>query len=651
MWLTLGIITYLLFWVICILSYTIHYLTDTIQITSFSQVIYTLNAGTEGAGSTIGTAVLGFFAQYWLLLILGTIVFVFYLRICKKRRTLKKSGQPLFKEKKTVMAFNCSVIAAALITVSVLGYRINEGYNILGIGDYLANTNRVSDLYENYFVEPTDTTITFPEKKRNLIHIVIESMESSYTDGEHGGGYTEDLIPELYDLAKTGTDFSTPGTTDLNGALVTDNSGWTIAGLVAQSAAVPLNVGNAEFCTNFENDAPFMPHLTTLGQILESEGYHNYFMCGSEGAYAGRSNYYKQHGNYEILDYFAAKEQGVIPQDYRVWWGFEDAKLFPWAEQKLTEIAKNDQPFNFTLLTADTHFQDGYECPDCPDTFDSQYENVINCTDSRVAAFIRWIQQQDFYDNTTIVVSGDHLSMDGSVGKETGSGYTRKAFFAVINGPKYEGSTRKYCTLDIFPTIVESLGATIDGHRLGLGTSLYSSVPTLIEQMGLLPLNAELTANSKYYTDVIMSGDQSKMKQPTPESPDEEVKTEAVMVQHVSAQFYENNQTLFEDPNYTYDIPVDENTYWPYVPGEDAVTPEPPVVETPDTPVTPEPPISETPVTPQPPTSETPVDPTPPTPPTTETPEQPEPEQPENPGTSDTGSGVDTNGETGADVQ
>ncbi len=608
MWIALGIITYLLFWVICIISYTIHYLTDTIQITSFSQVIYTLNAGTEGAGSTIGAAVLGFFTRYWLLLLLGTLVFILYLKLCQRKRSLKKSGQPLFKEKKTAMAFNCSVIAAALITTTVLGLRIQHGYNILGIGDYLANAGRVTDLYENNFVEPGEVNITFPKKKRNLIHIVLESMETSYADPEIGGGYPENLIPELYGLAKSGTDFSASGSDLLNGAFVTDNSGWTVAGLVAQSAGVPLNAGHDVFRGNFTDDSPFMPHLTTLGEILEDEGYRNYFMCGSEGLYAGRENYYRQHGNYEILDYFAAKDQKVIDPDYRVWWGFEDAKLFPWAQKKLTEIAKSEQPFNFTMLTVDTHFADGYQCPDCPDTFDTQYKNVINCSDHKIAEFVKWIQQQDFYEDTTIVLSGDHLSMDASVPQITGSDYDRKTFFAVINGPEYDGWTREFCTLDIFPTIVESLGANIEGHRLGLGTSLYSRIPTLIEEMGLQALNAEVTANSDYYNNVIMSGDPYKreeVKEETPQEPEEE--TETAAVQPVRAQNDQDNLTMFEDPNYNYDAPVN-NTYWQDEPVANPVTPEPadpkpapivpetpPVVETPDTPVTPEPPEIETP--------------------------------------------------------
>ena len=36
----------------------------------------------------------------------------------------------------------------------------------------------------------------------------------------------------------------------------------------------------------------------------------------------------------------------------------------------------------------------------------------------------------------------------------------------------------------MYPTILASMGATIEGDRLGLGTNLFSSQETLIEQLG-----------------------------------------------------------------------------------------------------------------------------------------------------------------------
>ncbi|MGM9959907.1 MAG: sulfatase-like hydrolase/transferase [Allobaculum sp.] len=639
MWILIGTLIYIVFWLTCIVTYAVHYLSDTIQITSFTQVIYTLTAGTEGAEGTMGLAVGGFFKSYWLLLLAGTAVFAYYIYLCVQKHKAKKEGVAFFKQPRTQRVFNCSVLGAAVIVSSLFGTQLYQGWQVLKVDDYLQNVNRESTIYDDNFVEPDSVNITFPQKKKNLVHIVIESMESSYTDREHGGGYDEDLIPGLYSLAKEGTDFSPKGTTEINGANVTANSGWTVAGLVAMSAAVPLNVGNGDFNRNFNNKDKFMPHLITMGDILEENGYSNYFMCGSDASFAGRRNYYQQHGNYEILDHAEAMKEKAIPQGYSVWWGFEDEKLFDWAEKKLSDIAKKDEPFNFTVLTADTHFPNGYPCDLCEDEFDSQYENVVACTDRQVTNFVRWLQKQPFYDNTTVVITGDHLSMDGSVAKTTGADYDRHSYAIVLNGPEYTlDKTREFCTLDLYPTIMEALGIQIEGHRLGLGTSLYSDVPTLIEQLGLLELNAELVADSSYYNNVIMSGDQTKVEEKKEEPKKEAEKTSEDKKEEEVYQQVETNQNIpaavppyyqptdsWADQGYTPivpDVPV-ENPGTP----SDQGTSETPIV--PDEPNVVPPTDPGTPTDPVPPTdSEVPSD------PGTGVPDTPAvPEVPANPGT------------------
>lgn len=616
MWITIGVLIYIVFWLTCIASYTVHYLTDTIQITSFSQVLYTLSAGTEGAEGTVGAAVSGFFESYWLLLIIGTLIFGVYLYFCLQKRKAKKENRPFFSHARYGRVFGCSVLGTALVISAMFGTELVRGWEVLGVSEYIENANRESQLYEENFVEPTDVNITFPETKRNLIHIVVESLEATYTDEQHGGGYQEDLIPDLYKIAKAGTDFAPEDDTALNGAFVTNNSGWTVAGLVAMSAGLPLSVGNDSFNRNFSGSDKFLPHVMTLGQILEHNGYDNYFMCGSDGAFAGRSNYYKQHGDYQILDYGAAVAEKAIPSDYRVWWGFEDAKLFDWAEKKLTEVAAQGKPFNFTLLTADTHFPDGYPCEKCENKYDTQYKNVVACTDHQIADFIDWIGKQDFYKNTTIVITGDHLSMDGSVGKEAGEDYQRKSFVAVLNGPEYtQNKVRQFCTLDIFPTIVESLGAVIDGHRLGLGTSLYSDVPTLIEKMGVNALNAELSADSKYYTDVIMSGDESKLPDKKETAPAQDTASseagstapapeyqEVPTNNQVTAPippYYQQPETKLENPDYVYTPSQDtSDDYWTPPVQTQPVVPAVPVTPSVPEPTVPEPVVPVEPVAP-----------------------------------------------------
>ncbi len=45
-----------------------------------------------------------------------------------------------------------------------------------------------------------------------------------------------------------------------------------------------------------------------------------------------------------------------------------------------------------TIMTVDTHFEDGYVCELCRDEFEgNQYANVMACSSRQVANFINWI--------------------------------------------------------------------------------------------------------------------------------------------------------------------------------------------------------------------------------------------------------------------
>ncbi len=184
-----------------------------------------------------------------------------------------------------------------------------------------------------------------------------------------------------------------------------------------------------------------------------------------------------------------------------MFWGFEDDRLFDIAKDQLTKISsESDEPFNFTMLTVDTHFEDGYKCADCPDTFGSdKYANVMACSSKKVSEFVDWIKKQDFYENTTVVIAGDHLTMDSDFCEDVPEDYERKVYTAYINSAVEYNSTsyRKYTTLDMFPTTLASLGVKIEGDRLGLGANLYSSEATLLEKYDLETIDQELEKKSK----------------------------------------------------------------------------------------------------------------------------------------------------------
>ena len=284
----------------------------------------------------------------------------------------------------------------------------------------------------------------------------------------------------------------------MNGSYAMSYATWTVAGLFAQTSGLHLYLpidGNS-----MDTQENFLPDLTALGDILEDQGYNQTILFGSDGNFGGRSLYFSDHGNYSVKDWYYYKEIGKLAQDYGVWWGYEDEKLFEYAKEELLSLASQDQPFNLSLLTADTHFEDGYVCELCGTEYgDNQYANVLACSSNQVSEFVSWIQQQDFYDNTTIVISGDHLTMDSDFCEDIDSDYDRKVYTAYINSavePENPEQKREYSTFDNFPTTLASLGVQIQGERLGLGTNLFSGEKTLIEQYGVDQMNNELMKKS-----------------------------------------------------------------------------------------------------------------------------------------------------------
>lgn len=334
----------------------------------------------------------------------------------------------------------------------------------------------------------------------------MESMETTYEDLEHGGAFEESRIPELTELADNNLTFSF-GNNDNNGFLVPSMSGWTVAAIVGQTSGVPLNIpidGN-----DYISDKSFLPGTYSIGQILEKNGYQNELLIGSDAAFGGRKYYFEQHGNFKIVDYNSAIENGWIDKDYHVWWGYEDIKLFEYAKNELTNLASSGQPFNFNMLTADTHHIGGYPCSECEDLYGDRYSNVIRCSSKHVTELVQWIQEQPWYENTTIVLAGDHKSMDPDWFKDIeSSGYNRKCYYAIVNSA-VTPATQNSCTIstyDLFPTTLASLGVTFNSDRLGLGTNLYTETPTLVEKLGFKKFDKELTRHSNYYDMYILYG-------------------------------------------------------------------------------------------------------------------------------------------------
>ena len=402
----------------------------------------------------------------------------------------------LCRRKKQKQTNRLSLIVINIGVIVFGGYWLNYAWTKLDILAYLKGQINESTFIDEHYVDPKEVKLTFPDKKKNLIYIFLESMETTYSDKNNGGAFNQNIIPELTELAQENEDFSGEDN-KLNGGYAMPGSTWTVGAMFAQTSGLPLNISIDD--NDMGTQESFFSGVETLGDILEKEGYTQTLMIGSDANFGGRKLYFTEHGNYDIEDYDYARAHGWIAEDYKVWWGYEDEKLFSFAKEKLDELAQQDRPFNLTLLTVDTHFEDGYPCEICPTTYgDNQYANVMACSSKQVDEFVKWIQQQDFYENTTIVISGDHPTMDSDFCEDVDEDYTRKVYTTYINAEEDALSSRRvYTTFDNFPTTLGALGVQIEGDRLGLGTNLFSSTQTLVERYGIDMEESELKKKSE----------------------------------------------------------------------------------------------------------------------------------------------------------
>lgn len=480
-----NILAILLIFLAALLAFAGFWTMDTWQNNTMDQIMFHITSPIEGTSSDIIT---GFILKVLLPAIAVTVAAVIVKIILKKKGAKAKSVR------------TANIVTAAVL-VLFLGISLGLFMNKYKVIEYFSAKSVNSDFIKDNYADPSKTSITFPEKKRNLIYIYLESLEMTYADKKSGGALDYNCIPELTKLALE-NDCFTGNKEQLNGARVSFGATYTMGGMVAESSGLPVvgGVGNAA-----SQQDSFYPGATVLGDILKKAGYNNELMVGSPVGFGGRGIYFSSHGDYKLFDYDFANNNNMLPsKGYKVWWGFEDQRLFTFAKDELKDLSSKNAPFNLTLLTVDTHFEDGYTCPLCKNEYGDQYANVMACSSRQLVEFINWIKQQDFYENTTIVLNGDHLTMDKDFLASIDAQYDRRTFTAIINSavkPENNGE-RIYNTLDLFPTTLAAMGCKIEGDRLGLGTNLYSSKKTLFEEFGEDYVNGELAKNSEFMNSI-----------------------------------------------------------------------------------------------------------------------------------------------------
>ncbi|MDR1071358.1 MAG: sulfatase-like hydrolase/transferase [Rickettsiales bacterium] len=344
---------------------------------------------------------------------------------------------------------------------------------------------RPTDFYEKKYVFPETADISFPQK-RNVLLIVLESMEKSYADEKlfgNGG-----LTPHITGLERRNASFS--------GYNAIPGLGSTIAAIAGMTTGLPL------FYTGYRNTEK-MKNARGLGNVFLKHGYRTYSYFPASGKFSLKENFMRDKGFSEVVDGEAWKatlgyEPEVSPFD-----GVDDETLFRITKPRIQEIVGNENPYFILMETVNTHCE-GFFLKSCEKMGFRQknMEDIAKCEDKIVADFVEWFIKTD--PSAVVILIDDHNQHTGGIMKKLSPLKSRPLSNVFINTKIFDGADmgRPVSAVDFFPTIIEAAGGIIKGCRLGLGASLSArcaGIKTLREKYDGAELRRLLESNNNLY--------------------------------------------------------------------------------------------------------------------------------------------------------
>lgn len=319
-------------------------------------------------------------------------------------------------------------------------------------------------------------------KSKNLVIIYAESTERTFQELHSG----QDVFRDMKSVASMGREVA--------GIIQVANTGWSIAGLVASQCGVPLQPHKTFYMNKITKRDLFMKNAMCLGDLLKSQNYQLTYMSGADLSFAGWDRFLKEHGYDEIIEFRNIGNKNI---DYVNEWGIYDDTLLDLAEEKLEKLSSGTRPFVLSIATIGAHFPEGHPTKECIDRYGPiEIEPIlyaIKCTGYHVRQFVEKAQSKGWLDNTIVVVMSDHLMMTSAVSDELEQ-HERMNFFAALGDTIEPGLLSKQsATFDVFPTLLELIGFEIPDRRAGLGTSLLSPEPSLVERLGVEAINGMIT--------------------------------------------------------------------------------------------------------------------------------------------------------------
>ena len=133
----------------------------------FDSILFTLSASLDGVQSDLVTSYLSWTILPTLICTLLVTVILFYIPRKKYYVNHQQKAVQIYPLSRRCAGILASVLSLLLVTFAAFDVELT---------DYIWNRLDSGHLFEHKYVDPDDVDINFPEEKRNLVYIMLESM-------------------------------------------------------------------------------------------------------------------------------------------------------------------------------------------------------------------------------------------------------------------------------------------------------------------------------------------------------------------------------------------------------------------------------------------------------------------------------------------
>ncbi|WP_412989754.1 LTA synthase family protein [Pediococcus siamensis] len=325
-------------------------------------------------------------------------------------------------------------------------------------------------------------------KGKNVIVIHLESFQQFLIDDKVEGQTVTPFLNKIYHSKSTysfANFFNQVGqgkTSDAENMLETGTFGLSQGSLFAQLGT----------------DQTFQAAPAILKQ---EQGYTSAVFHGNVASFWNRNNVYKNMG----YQYFFSASYYDTSGDKSTGYGLKDKLLF---KDSIKYLQYLQQPFYAKYITVSNHFpfdldkeDSSFKVPDTGNTSVNNYFKTANYLDQAVKEFFTFLKKSGLYDNSVIILYGDHYGISNSAnealaktfsqdsshfsafGKDPSENWTdwdntqlqRVPFMIHIPGVKNGGIQKQYGgEIDVLPTLLHLLGINSKKY-MQFGTDLFSS--------------------------------------------------------------------------------------------------------------------------------------------------------------------------------